>query len=91
MAGFASGTYYKAEAVAVIALVALMLTTCVNWKALEKGIHWGVLLLMGGGLTLADVLRQRIRNRERAGSDISEADLSVLEHQLATYAGLDAD
>jgi len=43
---------FKAEAVAVIALVALMLTTCVNWKALEKGIHWGVLLLMGGGLTL---------------------------------------
>ncbi|GJQ57348.1 MAG: aminoglycoside phosphotransferase [Candidatus Scalindua sp. AMX11] len=35
-----------------------------------------------------DVLRQRIRNRQREGSDISEADLSVLEHQLATYTGL---
>lgn len=39
----------------------------------------------------ADVLRQRIRERQREGSDISEADLSVLEHQLAVYAGLDED
>lgn len=39
----------------------------------------------------ADVLRQRIRDRQRAGSDISEADLSVLEHQLSVYAALDDD
>ena len=39
----------------------------------------------------ADVLRQRIRRREREGRDISEADLSVLEHQLAVYSGLDDD
>lgn len=39
----------------------------------------------------ADVLRQRIRERQREGNDISEADLSVLEHQLAVYAGLDDD
>jgi uncharacterized protein len=39
----------------------------------------------------ADVLRQRICNRSRDGSDISEADLGVLEHQLAVYAGLDED
>ena len=39
----------------------------------------------------ADVLRQRIRGRQREGNDISEADLSVLEHQLAVYAGLEAD
>lgn len=39
----------------------------------------------------ADVLRQRIRGRERAGSDISEADVNVLEHQLTGYAGLDGD
>lgn len=38
-----------------------------------------------------DVLRQRIRDRQREGSDISEADLSVLEYQLAEYAGLDDD
>lgn len=25
---------------------------CVTWKALEKGVHWGVLLLLGGGLSL---------------------------------------
>ncbi|MEZ5573575.1 MAG: AAA family ATPase [Halioglobus sp.] len=36
----------------------------------------------------SDVLRQRIRNRQRAGSDISEADLGVLEHQLDVYRGL---
>ncbi len=29
-----------------------MLTHSVSWKALEKGIHWGVLLLLGGGLSL---------------------------------------
>ncbi|MCC7414246.1 MAG: AAA family ATPase [Gammaproteobacteria bacterium] len=39
----------------------------------------------------ADVLRQRIRKRQHEGSDISEADLGVLEHQLAVYAGLDED
>ncbi|MCW9014934.1 MAG: AAA family ATPase [Gammaproteobacteria bacterium] len=39
----------------------------------------------------ADVLRQRIQGRQRAGRDISEADLSVLEHQLTVYAGLDDD
>lgn len=37
----------------------------------------------------ADVLRQRIRERQREGSDISEADLSVLERQLARYTELD--
>ncbi len=39
----------------------------------------------------ADVLRQRIRNRQREGNDISEAGPGVLEHQLAAYAGLDED
>lgn len=39
----------------------------------------------------ADVLRQRIRDRQREGRDISEADLSVLEHQLAAYTELGED
>lgn len=39
----------------------------------------------------ADVLRQRIQNRQREGNDISEADLNVLEHQLSVYAALDDD
>jgi len=39
-------------AVACIAVALLMLSGCVNWKALEKGVHWGVLLLLGGGLSL---------------------------------------
>lgn len=38
-----------------------------------------------------DVLRQRIRDRQREGRDISEADLDVLEHQLEVYTGLDDD
>tara|TARA_R110001599_G_scaffold183562_1_gene376847 strand:+ start:10359 stop:11930 length:1572 start_codon:yes stop_codon:yes gene_type:complete len=39
----------------------------------------------------ATVLRQRIEVRQCQGRDISEADLSVLEHQLDAYAGLDSD
>jgi len=39
----------------------------------------------------ADVLRQRIVQRQREGQDISEADLGVLEHQLSVYTGLDDD
>lgn len=37
------------------------------------------------------VLRQRVAQRQRDQQDISEADLSVLESQLATYVGLDAE
>ena len=36
----------------------------------------------------ADVLRKRVRDRQREGGDISEADRSVLERQLARYAEL---
>ncbi len=43
---------FSSAAVASIAVALLMLTGCVTWKALEKGVHWGVLLLLGGGLTL---------------------------------------
>ncbi len=39
----------------------------------------------------AAVLRQRIEARQKEGLDISEADLRVLEHQLAVYKGLDED
>jgi len=43
---------FSSAAVAIFAVVLLILTRCVNWKALEKGVHWGVLLLLGGGLSL---------------------------------------
>ena len=43
---------FSSAAVGSIAVALLILTRCVNWKALEKGIHWGVLLLIGGGLSL---------------------------------------
>jgi aminoglycoside phosphotransferase family enzyme/predicted kinase len=37
------------------------------------------------------VLRERVKLRQAAGTDASEADLRVLEHQLATALPLDAD
>ncbi|MCK5364948.1 MAG: DASS family sodium-coupled anion symporter, partial [Gammaproteobacteria bacterium] len=47
-----SPALFSSATVAGIAVALLMLTRCVNWNALEEGIHWGVLLLLGGGLTL---------------------------------------
>jgi sodium-dependent dicarboxylate transporter 2/3/5 len=38
--------------VAMLAVVLLMLSNCLNWKNLEHGVQWGVLLLLGGGLSL---------------------------------------
>ena len=43
---------FSSAAVAGIAVALLMLTRCANWQTLEKGVHWGVLMLLGGGLTL---------------------------------------
>ena len=43
---------FSSASIASIAVALLMLTQSVSWKALEKGIHWGVLLLLGGGLSL---------------------------------------
>ena len=43
---------FSSAAVAGIAVALLMLTRCVSWKALERGVRWGVLLLLGGGLSL---------------------------------------
>lgn len=38
--------------VAILSLVFMVLLKCVKWEELEHGIHWGVLVLLGGGLTL---------------------------------------
>lgn len=46
------GATMGSAAVAIYAVVLLVATRCVTWKGLEKGILWGVLLLLGGGLTL---------------------------------------
>lgn len=43
---------FSSASVAIMAVALLILAGCVNWKNLEKGIHWGVLILLGGGLTL---------------------------------------
>ncbi|MFW6093438.1 MAG: AAA family ATPase [Pseudomonadota bacterium] len=37
----------------------------------------------------ADVLRERVKRRARAGADVSDADLAVLEHQLETFEAPD--
>lgn len=42
----------SSAAVALLAVALLVATRCVSWRALEKGVHWGVLLLLGGGLSL---------------------------------------
>jgi sodium-dependent dicarboxylate transporter 2/3/5 len=43
---------FSSAAIAGIAVALLFLAHCVHWKALEKGVRWGVLLLLGGGLSL---------------------------------------
>lgn len=43
---------FSSASVAIMAVVLLILTKCADWKRLEKGIHWGVLMLLGGGLSL---------------------------------------
>ena len=43
---------FSSAGVACIAVALLLLAHCVNWKQLENGIRWGVLLLLGGGLSL---------------------------------------
>jgi len=43
---------FSAPGVACLAVAVLILTKCVTWKELERGVHWGVLLLLGGGLSL---------------------------------------
>jgi sodium-dependent dicarboxylate transporter 2/3/5 len=44
--------FVSAAAVAAIAVALLVGAGSVTWKALEKNVHWGVLLLLGGGLSL---------------------------------------
>ena len=45
-------------AVAVFALVMLHALRLTEWKAVERGTEWGVLLLFGGGLTLSRALSE---------------------------------
>ena len=47
-----SGAIFSSSSVALIAVVFLILSGCINWKNLEQGIQWGVILLLGGGLSL---------------------------------------
>jgi sodium-dependent dicarboxylate transporter 2/3/5 len=44
------------SAVALAAIVALALTRTVTWRDIERGTHWGVLLLFGGGLALSQTM-----------------------------------
>ncbi len=47
-------------------------------------VHWLILDFQAG----EPLLRQRVRERAERGDDASEADLAVLEHQLATVEAL---
>ena len=49
---------FSSASVAIIAVVLLMMSGCVKWKTLEQGIHWGVLILLGGGLSLGRALTE---------------------------------
>ncbi len=49
---------FSSASVAIFAVMLLLLTKCVSWRSLEKGIHWGVLILLGGGLTLGHGLTE---------------------------------
>lgn len=49
---------FSSAVIACIAVALLLLAHCVNWKALEGGIRWGVLLLLGGGLSLGHGLTE---------------------------------
>jgi sodium-dependent dicarboxylate transporter 2/3/5 len=44
--------------VALAAVLALVATGVVNWKQIDKGTDWGVLLLFGGGIALSTILSQ---------------------------------
>ncbi|MES2659944.1 MAG: DASS family sodium-coupled anion symporter [Verrucomicrobiota bacterium] len=44
--------------IALVAVLALVATGVVNWKKIDKGTDWGVLLLFGGGITLSSILGQ---------------------------------
>lgn len=49
---------FSSSSVAIMAVALLILAGTVSWKTLEKGIHWGVLLLLGGGLALGHGLTE---------------------------------
>jgi sodium-dependent dicarboxylate transporter 2/3/5 len=49
---------FSSASVAGIAIALLMICGCVKWKTLEQGIHWGVLILLGGGLSLGRALTE---------------------------------
>ncbi len=57
--------------IAVTAIVALIVTGCTQWDAVERQTHWGVLILFGGGLALSKVM-------EISGASRFLADLLVI-------------
>ena len=49
---------FNSTSVSCMAIALLIFTRCVDWKSLEGGVHWGVLLLLGGGLSLGRALTE---------------------------------
>ncbi len=78
---------FNSAAVASFAVALLILTRSVKWKVLEKGIHWGVLILLGGGLSLGHGLTESGAANWLAGlltSRVGELPLFMLLMLLVT-------
>ena len=43
---------FSAAGIACLAVAVLILTGCLTWDAFQRDVQWGVLLLLGGGLSL---------------------------------------
>lgn len=70
--GIASDT---SALVGIAAVVALLATGALDWRALERQVQWGVLVLFGGGLALSSVM------------DASGASAFLVQRVLALLAG----
>jgi sodium-dependent dicarboxylate transporter 2/3/5 len=57
--------------VALLMVMALVVTKVVGWKAIEAGTEWGVLLLFGGGLALSGILDKTGASLFMAGEIVS--------------------
>jgi sodium-dependent dicarboxylate transporter 2/3/5 len=83
---------FSATGVACLAVAVLILTKCLTWKQLERRVHWGVLILLGGGLTLGRGLTESGAADWLAGllvthvGDLSPLGLLVILVTIAVFA-----
>jgi len=83
---------FSATGVACLAVAVLILTKCLTRKELERRVHWGVLLLLGGGLSLGRGLTESGAADWLAGllvmhvGDLSPLGLLVILVTIAVFA-----